>query len=574
MIVLQVAGHTDFAPTDTYRILTTAALLNTPGFAEIIGNASMASANVVALAMSTSTGLQDAIYVGLLAGEQPERSAEESIFENKGKALNPLCERLETSVHATLCSRSIQRTAIKSSGSEALMLDVRIEGTDAFVGEYIVKSSLEREVFDRDGVARNMSSSEERFQTDAVSAFSQYLTWSDTAGATHANLSTSMRAVQFEHAILFEQRGCNESGLQLEYCPADGDTITTAIRFISTSDVSVGSEAVVITKVQALPSCERSTAALVASAGQVDPSTESVRLEAQLLDVDALPITVSRPKVVVVWANKTFPLERTVARSSRFSWEIPAGLRREPGRYAYKVMLEEAWDEVERAKARCSLLEGTLYVGKGFDTTWVLVGSILGAIVLIGIALFLVRRHQEALMVIVVMLVTEIVKLGFSLGLDIGDIVTECVPKARALTRSLAHTPECVRACMRSMDTKGWSLCLQHFRRRQGPLRRIARRERRGPHRVRRLHHPLDLHRRRLLRLSHHRRAQRAPGAARHARGSRASPAEAEGVRMPWALFVCAGSRCVPSRESAQQGNRRGRRVHAQAAVGARQDLA
>jgi hypothetical protein len=156
--------------------------------------------------------------------------------------------------------------------------------------------------------------------------------------------------------------------------------------------------------------------------------------------------------VVVVWANKTFPLERTVAGSSRFSWEIPASLRREPGRYAYNVLVEEAWDEVERAKARCSLLEGTLYVGKGFDTTWVLVGSILGAIVLIGTALFLVRRHQQTLMVIVVMLVTEIVKLGFSLGLEIGDIVTECAPKPRALTRTLAQTPERVRACVRSMD--------------------------------------------------------------------------------------------------------------------------
>ena len=100
------------------------------------------------------------------------------------------------------------------------------------------------------------------------------------------------------------------------------------------------------------------------------------------------------------------------------------------------VIIEEAWDEVERAKARCSLLGGTLYVGKGFDTTWVLVGAILGAIVLIGTALFLVRRHQETLMVIVVMLVTEIVKLGFSLGLEIGDIVTDVRAQT---TRSRAH---------------------------------------------------------------------------------------------------------------------------------------
>jgi len=84
---------------------------------------------------------------------------------------------------------------------------------------------------------------------------------------------------------------------------------------------------------------------------------------------------------------------------------------------------------------------------------------------------------------------------------------------------------------MRSMDRKGWSLCSQHFRRRQGSLRRIARREHRGPHRLRRLHHPLDLRRRRLLRLSHRRRAQRAPGAARHARGVRSSRASAEAER-------------------------------------------
>jgi hypothetical protein len=209
-------------------------------------------------------------------------------------------------------------------------------------------------------------------------------------------------------------------------CAADGDTIDTVLTIgNASSPEGQRSHVLVSARIQAVPSCSRSTAALVASAGQVDPSTESVRLEAQLLDVDALPITVSSPKVVVVWANKTFPLERTVAGSSRFSWEIPASLRREPGRYAYNVIVEEAWDEVERAKARCSLLEGTLYVGKGFDTTWVLVGSILGAIVMIGTALFLVRRHQEMLMVIVVMLVTEIVKLGFSLGLEIGDIVTE-----------------------------------------------------------------------------------------------------------------------------------------------------
>jgi hypothetical protein len=181
-------------------------------------------------------------------------------------------------------------------------------------------------------------------------------------------------------------------------------------------------------------------AALVASTGQVEASTEFVRFEAQLVDVDALPINFSNPTAFVLWADQAFPLERTVAGSNRFRWEIPFGLRREPGMYSYKVILEEAWDEVERNRTRCTLLEGTLSVGKGFDTAWVLVGSILGAILLISLAMLLVRRHHEHLMAIVVMLVNEIVKLGLSLGLEIGDIVTECAPNhthGHARTRSM-----------------------------------------------------------------------------------------------------------------------------------------
>ena len=94
---------------------------------------------------------------------------------------------------------------------------------------------------------------------------------------------------------------------------------------------------------------------------------------------------------------------------------------------------------------------------------------------------------------------------------------------------------------MRSMDRKGWSLCSQHFRRRQGSLRRIARREHRGPHRLRRLHHPLDLRRRRLLRLSHRRRTERAPGATRHARGSCAARAHRPKPNAPHASRLLGG---------------------------------
>jgi hypothetical protein len=240
-------------------------------------------------------------------------------------------------------------------------------------------------------------------------------------------------------------------------CVADGDTVKTVLTIGSASSPKgQRSQVRVNARIVAVPSCKRSRsmAALVASTGQVEASTEFVRFEAQFVDVDALPINFSNPKAFVTWANQSFSLERSVAGSNRFHWEIPSGLRREPGLYAYKVILDEAWDEVERNRTRCTLLEGTLSITKGFDTTWVLVGSILGAILLIILALLLVRRHHKRLMAIVVMLVSEIVKLSLSLGLEIGDIVTECAPKhTHARTRMYArvhmatHMKQC-RACI------------------------------------------------------------------------------------------------------------------------------
>jgi hypothetical protein len=229
-------------------------------------------------------------------------------------------------------------------------------------------------------------------------------------------------------------------------CVADGDMVTTEFTMgNASSPKGQRSQVRVNARILAVPSCNRSRsmAALVASTGQVEASTESVRFEAQLVDVDALPINFSNPKAFVLWANESFPLERAVAGSNRFHWEIPSSLRREPGLYAYEIIIEEGWDEVERNRTRCTLLEGTLSIGKGFDTTWVLVGSILGAILLIGLALLLVCHHHERLMAIVVMLVIEIVKLGWSLGLEIADIVTECVPNH---THGHARMHACIKA--------------------------------------------------------------------------------------------------------------------------------
>jgi hypothetical protein len=203
------------------------------------------------------------------------------------------------------------------------------------------------------------------------------------------------------------------------------------------------SKVMISTTVESLASCSRSSCHLSTARLQdpatVDPSTDVVRLDASLVDVDNLPIRISSPTVYAIWNNETFPLERDAPGSNRFRWEIPSSLRREPGTYTFQVFLEQAWDEVLGAKTRCKLLEGTVSVAKGFNTTWVLIGSILGAIILIGVALFVVRRYHEQLMHIAVMLITEVVKLGFSISLDIGEIITEY--ESKTYLRRKAHNP-------------------------------------------------------------------------------------------------------------------------------------
>ena len=181
-------------------------------------------------------------------------------------------------------------------------------------------------------------------------------------------------------------------------CIADGDTIETVLALGNASSPDgQRSQVVVKARIKAVPSCNRSKAALVSSAGQVDPSTESVRLEAHLVDVDALPITFSNPQVVVSWADHTFLLERSMSGSSRFKWEIPPRLRREPGWYAYKVTLEDAWDEAQRARWHCTLLEGTLEVSAVADQKQLILAACLAAVVAIfaGALVYVIRKNRE-----------------------------------------------------------------------------------------------------------------------------------------------------------------------------------
>jgi hypothetical protein len=334
------------------------------------------------------------------------------------------CEQ-DTSLRAALEGESVAITLRKPGGLTTLRMLVEARGEMELVVDFnVTMTRLDASSGERIGVNGSL-----RIDSPAITAFGQHIEWRKAPPAATWRAMLDKRKLKFSDASLHEftvRLQCEKRPSDTQSCAADGDVITTVVQLVSQGS-RLRSEVTLQTRVEALVSCKqsRSMAALVASTGQVDASTESVRFEAQLVDVDSLPINFSNPKAFVLWANTSFYLQRTVAGSNRFHWEIPSGLRREPGLYPYEVILDEAWDEVERMRKRCTLLEGTLTIAKGFDTTWVLVGSILAAILIIGLALFFVRRNHEHLMVVLVMLVTEIVSLTMSLGLDIADIITE-----------------------------------------------------------------------------------------------------------------------------------------------------
>ena len=192
----------------------------------------------------------------------------------------------------------LQKPSTPATGT-SLTLVLNVNGGSAFAPQYTATMS-------RLGSAQPISSraftslDEPRLSLDGLHA-----EWQGNAPSGDAAVELSATAGKFSETKVY-QLAIYADCTGTQPCAADGDTIDTVLTIgNASSPEGQRSQVLVSARIQAVPSCSRSTAALVASAGQVDPSTESVRLEAQLLDVDALPITVSSPKVVCHWARKT-----------------------------------------------------------------------------------------------------------------------------------------------------------------------------------------------------------------------------------------------------------------------------
>ena len=171
-----------------------------------------------------------------------------------------------------------------------------------------------------------------------------HVIWEGTPPSADSAVDLNVDAGRFSFSRKFDlaiELNCTAG----EPCVEDGETVQTLVTATSASNALVA-EVMISTTVESLASCSRSSCHLSTARLQgpatVDPSTDVLRLDASLVDVDNLPIRISSPKVYAMWNNETFPLERDAPGSNRFRWEIPSSLRREPGTYTFQVFLEQA----------------------------------------------------------------------------------------------------------------------------------------------------------------------------------------------------------------------------------------
>ena len=245
-------------------------------------------------------GIVEGVATSLQGGGSWASQAEppQSIVASTGSPINPECSQ-KTSLYARICSRSIMRKANKPSGLDEMTLNIRAEGTADFELAVAISSALQRAGSSAPAVALDVQKADQM-----ASLFGQQLSGRVWFGQPQVGLSYQKQTSQFEELIGFSQRGCSDSGVPQDLCPADGDTLTTWVRFTSASDASVWSEVAVTTDVQALPSCDLSVVnTTIAGRSRVSP-TEPMSLSVAVMDVDGLPIRFTRADVRFTFDNR------------------------------------------------------------------------------------------------------------------------------------------------------------------------------------------------------------------------------------------------------------------------------
>ena len=247
-----------------------------------------------------------------------------------------------------------------------------------------------------DGTLVTSTRSWDRIDEQSVSLDGLHMHW-QVAPSTDAVIDLDATAARFSFAKQYAfsiSLGCtNKSKLS---CVADGDTVETTVQLGG----PLSSTVTVKATIKALASCAGSTAALITPAGDVLPATAGVHFVVSVVDADGLPIKCSTPTVRAVLGNSSKRLYKMAPGDNLLGWDVPSDVFSAPGSYTYHVVLEEGWDEAQGRQTQCVIHNGTLVVvdlPQGFNTSWVLVGSLAGAVVLVGVLFLGMRRWKSEL---------------------------------------------------------------------------------------------------------------------------------------------------------------------------------
>jgi hypothetical protein len=174
-----------------------------------------------------------------------------------------------------------------------------------------------------------------------------------------------------------------------------------------------GTRITFVVEVEAIASCNLSTARILLPGKGLVTNDEKVAVEVEAIDVDNLAIDSSTPAFIAKWdgANQStdegwIPMRRR--QGNVFFAEIPVRLRASARSYQLEVVLENGWDG--NLPQQCTLLRELVMVKEAEDAvqTWmVLAAAIVGCILLVLGTVIYVRRHSDRLHAMLVMILTE-----------------------------------------------------------------------------------------------------------------------------------------------------------------------
>jgi hypothetical protein len=198
----------------------------------------------------------------------------------------------------------------------------------------------------------------------------------------------------------------------------------------------------IVTVVEAVPSCILSTAKVLVPGHGVFVDDATLKVEAALLDVDGIPITISLPSAVVTLAgatsstSQTLLLTRQSLGSNIFATNIPPELRSKGGSYTVKVVLKNGWlgadANAATQQADCVLLDQVLEVklrvpDEGFNTGYIILGCAIGASILIAVLVLVVRKNRDRFQHVMQTIIVEVFKITFSWAFEGGDFATDVI---------------------------------------------------------------------------------------------------------------------------------------------------